>query len=627
MSETSQFGLLTKKRLLPLFTTQFFGAFNDNLFKTALSIIFGYSGIVAQEHENLFINLAIALLILPLFLFSATAGTVADHYEKSRLIRIVKTAEVVIALLIALALYFRQVWMLLSVLFLLGAQSAFFSPLKFSILPQHLKETELIGGNAVVSMGTFVAILIGTMIGGILGGLKDQANSTVSISLLVVAVALAGLAAAFAIPKAQPAHKGGASWNPVKETLKLIRFATEREAVFKSILGVSWFWTLGSVYLTQFPKLTKEYLWGEPIIVSVLLAIITIAIAVGSLTCEWLSGRRIEIGLVPVGAFGTSILGIDFYFAVEAISASELRTLSEFFVAQGTLRVLIDLALVGFFLGLYVVPLQSLIQARTPLDRRARVIAANNIINSLCIVLGALLSIIWLTVLKFSIPSLLLFMVIVNICVCVYIFVQVPEFTLRFVVWLLSHSLYRIRHTGIENVPERGAALIVCNHVSYIDALVLAGAVRRPIRFIMAKDIYDTPVLNYLFRTAKTIPIYPRSKDEEAYENAFVQIGEALEEGDLLCIFPEGVLTKDGEVGEFRSGVLKILESNPVPVVPSALKGLWGSFFSHSGKGLWKGSLRLWSKIEVVVSQAIAPETASVEGLQRSVVNLRGSEQ
>ena len=176
----------------------------------------------------------------------------------------------------------------------------------------------------------------------------------------------------------------------------------------------------------------------------------------------------------------------------------------------------------------------------------------------------------------------------------------------------------------MEKVPERGAALIVCNHVSYIDALVLAGAVRRPIRFIMAKDIYDAPVLNYLFRTARTIPIYPKHKDPDAYENAFVEISEALEAGDLLCIFPEGALTKDGELGEFKSGVLKILEDQPVPVIPSALKGLWGSFFTHSGKGLWKGSLRLWSRIEVVISDAISTDNVSIEGIKSSVATLRG---
>ncbi|MCY3885190.1 MAG: MFS transporter [Gammaproteobacteria bacterium] len=624
MSETSQFGLLTKKRLLPLFITQFFGAFNDNIFKSALSVIFVFSYLVADEQEDLYVNLATALLILPLFLFSATAGTLADHYEKSRLIRYVKIAEIGIACLIGAALYTRQVWLLLVVLFLLGTQSAFFSPLKFSILPQHLRESELIGGNGVVEMGTFVAILVGTIIGSVVAGMSNHADVALALSILIVAAALVGYSASLAIPKAVSVYSGNPGWNPFKETIGLIKIAAERKAVMRSILGVSWFWTLGAVYIAQFAKLTEEHLMGASLVVPVLLGIVTISIALGSITCEWLSGRRIEIGLVPVGAFGVSVFGIDFFFAVESVTATETRGLLEFLSAAGSYRVLIDMAFIGFFLGLYVVPLKTLIQARTPLDRRARVIAANNVINALCIVLGSVLSIVWLTVLNFSIPTLLLLMVLINIGVCIYIFVQVPEFTLRFVVWMLSHSLYRIRHTGIEKVPDRGAALIVCNHVSYIDALVLAGAVKRPIRFIMAKDIYDAPVLNYLFRTARTIPIYPKSKDEEAYENAFVEIGEALEAGDLLCIFPEGVLTKDGELGEFKSGVLKILEDHPVPVIPSALKGLWGSFFTHSGKGLWKGSMRLWSRIEVVIADALTVDNISTDGIKNSVAILRG---
>ena len=394
MSETSQFGLLGKKRLLPLFCTQSLVAFNDNLFKAALSVIFVFGYLIADENENLYVNLAAALFIVPFFLFSATAGTIADQYEKSRLIRIVKMVEVAVACLIALALYSRQVWLLLVVLFLLGAQSSFFSPLKFSILPQHLKETELIGGNAILGMGTFVAILIGTIVGGIIGGIEDHSTIALGLSALVILVAVAGFCSSLFIPQAPSVYKGKPGWNPIKETIGLIRIASEKDAVIKSILGVSWFWTLGSVYIAQFAKLTEEHLLGSSVVVPVLLGIVTITIALGSLTCEWLSGRRIEIGLVPVGAFGVSIFGIDLYFAIEAITATEVRTLSEFLSVPSTFRVLIDMAFVGFFLGLYVVPLQTVIQARTPIDRRARVIAANNIINSICIVLGAAISIV-----------------------------------------------------------------------------------------------------------------------------------------------------------------------------------------------------------------------------------------
>ena len=607
---------------MPLFVTQFFGAFNDNLFKAALSVIFVFSQIVADDEEDLYVNLAAALFILPFFLFSATAGTLADHYEKSRLVRFVKIIEIVIAILIALTLYTRNVWAMLGVLFLLGAQSTFFGPMKFAILPQHLKETELVGGNAIIEMGTFVAILLGTIVGSVLGGM--EANASLSLTILIVAVAVAGYGSSLMIPEAPSVYKGKPGWNPITETWKLIKIASERKAVIQSVLGISWFWTLGSIYIAQFAKLTEIHLLGGPSVVPALLALITITIAIGSLTCERLSGKRIEIGLVPVGAFGVSIFGIDLFFAIESITATTQRTLSEFLVADGTIRVFIDMGFTGFFLGLYVVPLQALIQARTPLDRRARVIAANNVINSVCIVAGAGVSILWLTVLNFSIPTLLLLVAILNVFISMYIFLQVPEFTLRFLVWILSHSVYRVRHEGLENVPDRGAALIACNHVSFIDALVLAGAVRRPIRFVMSKEIYDTRFLNYLFKAARTIPIVPKDEDEESYERAFKEIREGLEQGDLLCIFPEGKLTPDGEVGEFKSGILKILEDFPVAVLPAALRGLWGTYFTHHGKGMFKGSAKLRSKLEVAISDAIPAEGINLDLLRNKVVALRG---
>lgn len=196
---------------------------------------------------------------------------------------------------------------------------------------------------------------------------------------------------------------------------------------------------------------------------------------------------------------------------------------------------------------------------------------------------------------------------------------------MRFVVWMLSHSLYRVDHEGIDLVPEKGGALIVCNHVSYIDALVLAGAVRRPIRFVMAKDVYDTPFLNYLFRACRTIPIAPKSKDPGTYDQAFVDIEQGLQEGDLLCIFPEGKLTPNGEVGEFKSGVMKILETTPVPVIPAALKGLWGSKFTHHGGGLWKGSLQLRSKLGVAISAPVEALDVDLQALKSEVLRLRGA--
>ena len=628
MSNSSQFSLLTKKRFLPLFGTQFLGAFNDNLFKAGLLTIFATSPLLLAEQKDVYTNLATVLLSIPFLLFSATAGTLADHFEKSKLIKLVKIGEFVIAGLIVWALITQQVWMLFTVVFLLGTQSAFFGPLKFSILPQHLKEVQLTGGNALIAGGTLVGILLGMILGPLM---TDRAvigaGVPWALAWLVVVAAVGGLVFAFFIPTAPSAHQDKPRWNPFTEAISIFRLAAEKKAVFQSVLGVSWFWTLGAVYTTNFARLTEDHLFCRPAVFSLLLAITTLAIAAGSLTCDLLSRRRIEIGLVPIGAIFVSIFGIDFYFAIEAIeNHTDLRTVGEFLLSGSSYRVLIDLVLIGFFLGLYLVPLQTTIQARTPIDRRARVIAANNMLNAiaLAIFIGGV-SIVWLSVLKWGIPSLLLFMAVLNAIVSLYIFVQVPEFTLRFVVWILSHTLYRIRHYGLNFVPERGAALIACNHVSYIDALVMMGAIGRPIRFVMSKNVFKYPILNYLFRAAKTIPIAPKAEDPETYHRAFDDIREALQSGDLVCIFPEGRLTPDGEIGEFKPGTLKILTNNPIPVIPAALCGLWGSKFTHHGKGLWRGPLNLWSKLEIKLQAPIEGAKVELPKLRDTVMAMRGS--
>ena len=625
---TSQFGLLRTRRLGPLFATQFFGAFNDNVLKQALALMFVFGGLVAQgANAGIYVNLAAGLLILPFFLFSATAGVLADRFEKSRLIRLVKLGEIGVAVLAGIALVWQSVPALLAVLFLLGTQSAFFGPLKYAILPQHLAAAELVGGNAVVQMGTFGAILLGTILGGVIGARVDVAPV---LFVLVLVVALAGYATCRAIPVAPSTHTGPLRWNPVRQTWALIALARERKAVFQSILGVSWFWLLGSVNLAQMAALVPDHLHGGPSVVTLILILFTAAIAVGSLLCERLSGRRVELGLVPLGALGVSVFGIDAYFAIGQVHGVGLRSAWDFLAGDGTLRMLVDLAGMGLFAGMFVVPLQANIQARTPVDRRARVIAANNVMNAVFMVGGAGLAIAWLS-LGGSVPALLLGLAIVNIGVAAYIFRQVPEFAMRFLVWMVSHTIYRVRHTGLENIPDKGAAIIVCNHVSYVDAPLLAGAVRRPIRFVMHKDIYRIGVLNFIFRTGRAIPIAAESDDADIYRAALDAIRDGLAAGDLLCIFPEGKLTTDGAVGLFRRGIERIVAQTPVPVVPMALCGLWGSFFSREGTGAFRwrrrGSglpARFWSRVEVVAAAPLAAEAVTADGLRTDVLALRG---
>ena len=582
--------------------------------------MFVYGGLLATADAGIFVNVAAGLLILPFFLFSATAGAIADKFEKSRLIRGFKLFEIGVAALAGLALYLESVTALLLVLFLLGTQSTFFGPLKYAVLPQHLDATELVGGNAMVQMGTFIAILLGTIVGGVIGAWGDVSPW---LFAFVVAIAVAGYASSRAIPPAASTHAGDVRWNPVTQTWALIRLARERKAVFQSILGISWFWLLGSVNLAQIPVLVPEFLAGGPTVVTAILTLFTIAIAVGSLLCERLSGKRVEIGLVPVGAIGVSLFGIDLYFAIGNVQGEGLRDVWQFLDGEGSARLLFDLAMMGIFAGLFVVPLQANIQARTPVERRARVIAANNVLNAIFMVGGAGFAILWLT-LGGTVPSLLMAMAIVNIGVALYIFYQVPEFTMRFLVWIVSHSVYRVRHRDLDAIPERGAAMLVCNHVSYVDAPLLAGAVRRPIRFVIYKDIYEIPILNFIFRTGRTIPITAEKEDAAAFEAAFAAIRAGLEAGDLLCIFPEGRLTSDGEIGMFRKGIERIVAQTPVPVVPLALGGLWGSFFSRQGRGAFKKMpKRLLRRIDIRAGALVPAAQVTADGLRERVAALR----
>ena len=305
--------------------------------------------------------------------------------------------------------------------------------------------------------------------------------------------------------------------------------------------------------MVQLPNYTKSILGGDEQVVTMLLTLFTVGIGTGSLLCNWLSGKKIEIGLVPFGSIGLTVFGIDLFFSQPEMLPAATLGLKEF-LSNGHLRLIADVVLIGFFGGLYIVPLMALVQQRSEPEHMSRVIAGNNIINALLMVLSAVVAIMVLSS-GFSIAQLFLLVAIFNAIVAVYIYSLVPEFFMRFMVWLLIHSVYHVRAKGLDKVPEEGAAVLVCNHVSFVDSLIIAGCIRRPVRFIMHHKIYNLPVLNFIFRTAKTIPVAGKFEDEELLNKAFDDIDEALADGDLVCIFPEGKLTADGKMNAFRDGV------------------------------------------------------------------------
>jgi len=620
----NQFSLLRQRRFLPLFLTQFLGAFNDNVFKNALIILIAFQAAESSGlNSHTLINLSAGLFILPFFLFSASAGQLADKFEKARLIRFTKLLEVGIMACAFIGFYTQNIALLMTLLFFMGAQSTLFGPLKYGILPQHLTDAELVGGNGLIETGTFLAILLGTMLGGILIAVQGWGVQVVSLG--VVGIALLGYWASRAIPIAAPvAPDLKLNWNPFTETVRNIGFARQNRTVFLSILGISWFWFLGSVYLTQLPNYTKLNLGANEQVVTLLLTLFSLGIGMGSLLCERLSGRMVEIGLVPFGSIGLSLFGFDLYFAAPAPLGLESSGLGAFLSHPGSWRIIFDIVLLGIFGGFYIVPLYALIQSRSASSHRSRIIAANNIINALLMVLSALLAIGLLNA-GLSIPQLFLVVALLNALVAIYIYTLVPEFLMRFLVWMLVHVLYRVRKIGLDHIPDTGSVVLVCNHVSFVDALIIAGCVRRPTRFVMDHQIFRLPVLNFVFRTAGAIPIASAKQNPELVQRAFARIAEYLDNDEVVCIFPEGQITRDGAMNPFRPGIERIISSNPVPVVPLALRGLWGSWFSRSsGRAMSRWPRPRWRRIELVAAAPVVPERVSAADLQNRVTELRG---
>jgi 1-acyl-sn-glycerol-3-phosphate acyltransferase len=622
MTEASQFRLLAERRFAPFFTVQFLGALNDNVLKQALVILLVYqTATFSNMSADLLQNIAAALFVLPFFLFSATAGQLADKYEKSRLITATLAIELAVMILAGIGFLTTSLTLLLTALFLSGFQSALFGPVKYAILPQVLQETELVGGNALVESGTSLAILLGLILGGWL--VTQQGWGVQGVVAATCLLSAAGLVVSLQVPRAPPAAPDlRINWNVVTETWRNLRFAASDRTIFNSLLGISWFWFYGAVLVTQFPNLSKSVLFADEQVVTLLILVFSVGIGLGSLLCERLSGHKVEIGLVPFGSIGLTVFGIDLGFASALPERPELIGLWPFLQDPHHWRLLVDLLLMGTFSGFYIVPLYALVQSRSDPGHRSRIIAGNNILNAGFMVLAALLSVALLGA-GLTIPQLFVAVAVMNLAVALYIYALVPEFLMRFLVWMLIHSVYRLKKSGLERIPEEGAAVVVCNHVSYVDALIISAACRRPIRWVMDHRIFRIPVLSFFFRTIRAIPIAPAREDPAALEQAYDRISAELAAGELIGIFPEGRLTPDGEMGEFRGGLLRILERNPVPVVPMALSGLWQSLFARNRDKL-RHAAKLFPKVGLAVGDVVQARDVDAETLRATVLELRG---
>ena len=610
--------LLLSKKFWPIFWTQFSGAMNDNVFKNALVILIAYqSSTILGFHSEQMVALCGGLFILPFFLFSALAGELTDKYPMHLLVRMTKLLELFIMVVGASGFIFHNIVLLLMSLFLLGLQATLFGPVKYSILPELLSDNELVKGNAYVEMGTFLAILIGTILGGVF---ISSPNGQWLTAIVVVIFAFIGFLVSLQVKSIEPIDSNRKiNFNIFSSTNEIIAIAKKTQSVFMSILGISWFWFFGAALLSMFPVYVKTALNGDANVVTLLLAVFSIGVAIGSIICEKLSHERLELGLVPFGSIGLSLFVLDLYLAGPLPSSQSVRTIAEVLTAPGMLRILVDLGLLSIMSGFFIVPLYTFIQTRSDRTDRARVIAANNILNALFMVLSAgMLVLLYSFGLKVTDIFLVLF--ILNSLVAIYIYTVIPEFLLRFVCVIMTRLIYRLKIVGHPHIPQEGPAILVCNHVSFVDWLIIASSVKRPVRFVMHYSFTKIPFTGFLLKGAKVIPIAGAKEDPKIMEEAFVKIKATLDEGELVCIFPEGQITKDGKLNSFRPGIERILESNKVKVIPMTINGMWGSFFSRKyGKAATHFMAiprTIWSLVTVEIDPAIVPQEVTAKSLE-----------
>lgn len=614
--------LIGEKRFLPYFCTQFLGAFNDNIYRNAFAILITYFLARNNQDGGVIINSALVAFILPFLLFGAIAGQLADKYEKAFLIRRIKLAEILVMLVGSAALYFESTYGMLFTLFALGSQSAFFGPIKYSILPQHVSNDELLDANAYVEAGTFIAILLGTILGGALG----SPELVYYLMGSIIGFAILGWITSLSIPNAPAALPDlKFSLNVPRVTVEIIKEAYANRPVFMSILANSWFWFFGATILTQFPIFAKEVLAGDKQVAILLLATFSIGIGFGSYACSIFSRGRVEMGLVPFGAIGISFFTWQLS-RTDIEVAEQLRTLTEIFAVPGTWWVIVNLTMIAFSSGLFIVPLYAFMQLYSRAEHRSRTIAVNNIMNSIFMVSAGIMAAI-LIQFDFNVLEIFKIVAVLNIIAAVYIFSKIPEHFLRLLSWLLAHSVYRIKKIDLDKIPKEGPALIVCNHVSFFDPPILLGVLPRPARFIMWHGFYDLPIAGRLFKWLKTIPIGNAKERADLVPLAYDKIAEELEAGHLVVIFPEGHITKTGELNKFQPGIEKILRRNQVPVVPMALRGMWGTWLSRKRGRAFKGfPTAFMKKLTVVSGGVMQPEEASKQVLFDKVLELRGDE-
>lgn len=614
--------LIAHKHFRAFFIAQFGGVLNDNIFRSAILILIAFDISGNATRTALLNNLALILFLLPMMFLSPIAGQLVDRSDKSGMMRKNKIAEIIICILATLAFAFHSSIFMLFVLFLLGAQSAMFGPNKYTYLSQILPQKQILAGNALIATGTFMAIGAGVFIGGFLATLN---NIWLIAGPVMIITALIGYSATRSFPcvdRGSPDLQ--LDTHLFRQVMKGVDLARSDRSIWVAILGLSWFWAFSSAVLTQLPAYTRFVLGGDSSIAAALIGIYIIGLGIGAFLSTRTNDRHTEPGLIPLALMGLITAG--FILAIDPPAATQLQSPGQIFNHWSGQQAGWGLLLFGISSGLYLVPQYVLIQQRTHLGSRARVVALTNLVNALFMVLASLLGLVLLVLLHWSIKSYFLLYCLLSLAVLARQFREFGQEFWRLISFALSRAMYRVKLKGLENIPSSGPAVLVCNHLSYVDSIILFGTIRRRTRFIMEDIYYRIPLLNIAFKGARTIPISSPLKSRTTFLKAEQTAVRALQKGELVFIFPEGRLSPAGQIIPFKRGVIRILERQPVPVIPVAIKGLWGSFFSHGGnaaalKGIPRFRLHR-RKVSVCFGEALEGQEAQLQNLEDEVKHL-----
>jgi 1-acyl-sn-glycerol-3-phosphate acyltransferase len=616
------FNLVYKdNRFWPLFWTQFLGAFNDNFFKNALVILITYKSIsLFGLNSPSLVAMAGGIFIIPFFLFSATAGQIADKYDKSTVLKLTKVSELVIMSLVGVGLYTNNFLLLMIVLFLMGAQSAFFGPLKYGIIPNLVNKDEIVTANSFVASSTFVSILLGTIAGGVFATI-ESALPVLSVS--VVLIAIIGILVSLKVKHTDSGDKKiKVNYFLIPPMWPILKVTMMNKKIFQTILGVSWFWLVGAAILALLPPLVKDIFYGSGEVATLFLATFTIGMGLGGVLCEKISRKRVEVGIVPIAAVIMSFFLFDLGyvgFTWNGVVPITLLDISSFLQQDNAIRALIDLLIVSTFGGLFIIPQMSFIQYNCKKEYLARTIAGNNIWNALGMVMGAG-AIILFNKKGYSPAEIFIIIAGANFILSFVFFAIRSAETWRFIFDCFCHIFYDMEVEGEENIPEEGPVILCMNHVSYLDWLMVMAISKKPVRFVIDYVFYYIPTGPFWFKQAGLIPIATTRESPKILEEAYSRISKALAQGDTLGLFPEGFISRNGQMRRFQPGVSKILKKNPTTVVPIAMEGMWGSIFSFSGAGPLKKLPSLKRrKLKIKILEPIAPENFSLHDLEDKI--------